>query len=101
MQILGERLYPFIHGLQPELAGKITGMLLEMDNTALVSLLQSPDVLMDKVQEAAVMLQGYLEADKEAGVKLHVCSWHNTNNGVIEYMSWVCVIFTLHFSPVS
>ncbi len=37
-QMLGEALYPKISAHQPELAGKITGMLLEMDNTELVNL---------------------------------------------------------------
>jgi len=37
-QILGEAIFPKIQNIQPELAGKITGMLLEMDNAELVNL---------------------------------------------------------------
>jgi polyadenylate-binding protein len=37
-QLLGEALFPKIQVMQPELAGKITGMLLEMENTELVNL---------------------------------------------------------------
>jgi polyadenylate-binding protein len=37
-QLLGEALFPKIQVMQPELAGKITGMLLEMDNAELVGL---------------------------------------------------------------
>lgn len=37
-QLLGEALFPKIANLQPKLAGKITGMLLEMDNSELLQL---------------------------------------------------------------
>jgi polyadenylate-binding protein len=37
-QMLGEAIYPKIQAQQPELAGKITGMLLEMDNAELLTL---------------------------------------------------------------
>lgn len=37
-QMLGEALYPKVQAQQPELAGKITGMLLEMDNAELLGL---------------------------------------------------------------
>jgi polyadenylate-binding protein len=37
-QILGELIFPKIQAINGELAGKITGMLLEMDNAELVNL---------------------------------------------------------------
>ena len=42
---------------QPELAGKITGMLLEMDNSELLVLLDSPEALDGKVHEAIEVLK--------------------------------------------
>ncbi|CAI5985152.1 unnamed protein product [Closterium sp. NIES-65] len=56
-QMLGERLFPLIQQHQPELAGKITGMLLEMDNSELLLLLESPDALLAKVEEALMVLR--------------------------------------------
>merc|ERR1740137_491674 len=38
-QMLGERLFPLIQRMFPDLAGKITGMLLEIDNAELVHML--------------------------------------------------------------
>jgi predicted aspartyl protease len=49
---LGEELYPLIFASQPELAGKITGMILELDNTEIRSLIESPDKLEEKITEA-------------------------------------------------
>eukprot|EP01134_Creolimax_fragrantissima_P002140 CFRG2140T1 len=56
-QLLGERLYPMIASTHPELAGKITGMLLEMDNSELLHLLETPDALSLKIKEAVLVLQ--------------------------------------------
>ena len=47
--MLGERLFPLIQQMQPELAGKITGMLLEIDNTELLHMLESRESLKAKV----------------------------------------------------
>ncbi|XP_045913310.1 embryonic polyadenylate-binding protein A-like isoform X7 [Micropterus dolomieu] len=58
-QLLGERLYPLIHALHPNLAGKITGMLLEIDNTELLHMLDSPESLQSKVDEAIAVLQAH------------------------------------------
>ncbi|KRY49579.1 Polyadenylate-binding protein 1 [Trichinella britovi] len=51
-QMLGERLFPLIMEIHKDLAGKITGMLLEMDNGELLNMLESPDLLNAKVTEA-------------------------------------------------
>jgi len=56
-QMLGERLFPLIQGMYPELAGKITGMLLEIDNSELVHMLEHQESLKGKVEEAVTVLQ--------------------------------------------
>ncbi|KAB0395539.1 hypothetical protein E2I00_010914, partial [Balaenoptera physalus] len=48
-QMIGERLYPLIYNVHAQLAGKITGMLLEIDNSELLLLLESPESLNVKV----------------------------------------------------
>ncbi|XP_056241083.1 embryonic polyadenylate-binding protein-like [Seriola aureovittata] len=58
-QLLGERLYPMIHAHHPNLAGKITGMLLEIDNSELLHMLESPESLHSKVDEAIAVLQAH------------------------------------------
>merc|ERR1719436_841200 len=57
-QMIGEKLFPAISKIQPELAGKITGMMLEMDNSELLILLESEAQLRSKVDEALTVLQG-------------------------------------------
>ncbi|NXW61440.1 EPAB protein, partial [Eurystomus gularis] len=58
-QMIGERLYPLIHAMHPSLAGKITGMLLEIDNSELLLLLESPESLHSKIEEAVAVLQAH------------------------------------------
>ncbi|TWW56822.1 embryonic polyadenylate-binding protein-like isoform X2 [Takifugu flavidus] len=58
-QLLGERLYPLINTLHPNLAGKITGMLLEIDNSELLHMLETPESLHSKVDEAIAVLQAH------------------------------------------
>ncbi|KAM3872512.1 embryonic polyadenylate-binding protein-like [Diretmus argenteus] len=58
-QLLGERLYPLIQALHPNFAGKITGMLLEIDNSELIHMLESPESLHSKVDEAVTVLQAH------------------------------------------
>ncbi|KAF5948236.1 hypothetical protein HYC85_014193 [Camellia sinensis] len=56
-QILGERLYPLVQKHKPDLVAKITGMLLEMDNSELLLLLESPESLAVKVEAAVRVLE--------------------------------------------
>ncbi|MCJ1414290.1 Protein phosphatase PP2A regulatory subunit B [Xylographa parallela] len=60
-QLLGESLYPKIQVMQPKLAGKITGMLLEMDSNELFGLIDNDDKLREKVDEALTVYDEYVK----------------------------------------
>ncbi|EEE61291.1 hypothetical protein OsJ_15377 [Oryza sativa Japonica Group] len=55
--ILGESLYPLVELLEQNHAAKVTGMLLEMDQTEVLHLLESPEALKSKVAEAMDVLR--------------------------------------------
>lgn len=63
-QLLGEKLFVEIAKHEKEAAGKITGMLLEMDNTELIMLLEEKSALRKKINEALLVLQ-------QAGLNQH------------------------------
>lgn len=66
-QMIGERLFPLVQDYQPQLAGKITGMLLEIDNSELLHMLEQRELLGAKVEEAVQVLQAHQA--KEAQVQ--------------------------------
>lgn len=55
--MLGEQLFPLVDQLEHDHAGKVTGMLLEMDQTEVLHLIESPDALKAKIQEAMDVLR--------------------------------------------
>ncbi|WOH02844.1 hypothetical protein DCAR_0522234 [Daucus carota subsp. sativus] len=72
--MLGENLYPLVDQLEHDHAAKVTGMLLEMDQTEVLHLLESPDALKAKVAEAMDVLRNVSQsntADQLAGLSLN------------------------------
>lgn len=75
---MGENLYPLVDQLEHENAAKVTGMLLEMDQTEVLHLLESPEALKAKVSEAMDVLrnvnqqqQGNSPTDRMASLSLN------------------------------
>lgn len=68
-QMLGERLFPLIEQMYASLAGKITGMLLEIDNSELLHMLEHTEALKAKVDEAVAVLQAH-QAKQSASTKM-------------------------------
>ncbi|CAI9778000.1 unnamed protein product [Fraxinus pennsylvanica] len=61
--MLGEHLYPLVELVERNHAGKVTGMLLEMDQTEVLHLIESPDALRKKVGEAMDVLRSVASSD--------------------------------------
>jgi len=70
-QMLGERLFPVIASMHPDMAGKITGMLLEIDNSELLHMLEHNASLKAKVDEAVAVLQAH-HAKEMAAVQAQI-----------------------------
>ncbi len=56
VNLIGEELYAKISQIDAHRAGKITGMLLEMEVSELIHLLESPASLQEKIDEAIYVL---------------------------------------------
>lgn len=66
--MLGEQLFPLIRSMQLILAGEITGMLLEINNSELVHMLEFPESLLSEADKAVAVLQAHQA--KEAAQKV-------------------------------
>lgn len=55
--MLGERLFPYIEKTYGDEAGKITGMLLEIDNAEILHMLEHTESLDSKIEEAVAVLR--------------------------------------------
>ncbi|XP_030495628.1 polyadenylate-binding protein 7 [Cannabis sativa] len=84
-RMLGDRLFPMVSKYQPDLASKITGMLLDMDNAELLLLLESPDSLVTKVKEAVEVLKSVSESNSNSN------SNSKSNNSPIHLSAEVAV----------
>ncbi|XP_074348511.1 polyadenylate-binding protein 8-like isoform X2 [Apium graveolens] len=78
--ILGENLYPLVEMLEPQLAAKVTGMLLEMDQPEVLHLLESPQALQAKVSEALQVLR---TVTQQTGTPVHQLSQLSLRDGIV------------------
>ncbi|KAI8013800.1 Polyadenylate-binding protein 2 [Camellia lanceoleosa] len=80
--MLGENLYPLVEQLEPEMAAKVTGMLLEMDQTEVLHLLESPEALKAKVAEAMEVLRN-VQQQQQAGNPADQLATLSLNDGLV------------------
>jgi len=65
-QIIWERLYPLIQSIHPDEAGKITDMMLDIDNAELLHMLESCKALAAKAHEVVSVLRAHSAKEKSA-----------------------------------
>jgi len=65
-QMLGERLFPLIQEKHSSVAGKVTGMLLEMDNAEILHLLEDRELLSSRIDEAVAVLTMHQKTPQNA-----------------------------------
>ncbi|KAJ8486103.1 hypothetical protein OPV22_018588 [Ensete ventricosum] len=80
--MLGEGLYPLVEQLERDHAAKVTGMLLEMDQTEVLHLLESPDALKAKVAEAMEVLRTVAQ-QQQANVPADQLAALSLNDGLV------------------
>ncbi|CAL9084528.1 unnamed protein product [Musa textilis] len=80
--MLGESLYPLVEQLERDHAAKVTGMLLEMDQTEVLHLLESPDALKAKVAEAMEVLRTVAQ-QQQANVPADQLAALSLNDGIV------------------
>ncbi|GAV90203.1 RRM_1 domain-containing protein/PABP domain-containing protein, partial [Cephalotus follicularis] len=78
--LLGENLYPLVDALEHDNAAKVTGMLLEMDQTEVLHLLESPEALKAKVAEAMEVLRNVAQQQQENSPTERMASLSLTDN---------------------
>lgn len=64
-RVLGEQLFPMVSNLYENEAGKITGMLLELDNADVLELIENPSALQERVEEAMNVLREHAEQEQQ------------------------------------
>ncbi|KMZ72947.1 hypothetical protein ZOSMA_157G00270 [Zostera marina] len=65
LQMLRESLYPLVDQIEHDMVAKVTGMLLEMDQTEVLHLLESPEALKAKVGEAMEVLRNVVQQQQQ------------------------------------
>ncbi|KAH0438981.1 hypothetical protein IEQ34_025991 [Dendrobium chrysotoxum] len=77
-QMLGEAIYPKIAASHSELAGKLTGMILELPVSELLHLLEDTEALDAKVAEALDVLREFERNDAQAALQKNESDDRNT-----------------------